>query len=207
MTVDTFIAAIASLSLVWLIPLAMVLLGTLIYAVYNDEFSPPTFGAAGCIIALHFWSDVPLIEFFTNNYNLILKYTAYYFGIGVLWSLVKWYFFLVNSKCTYKAQKTAFLSKISKQGAHIAEAAKEGRIHSECIKDWIAEVNRNRLIPKASDHKSRIATWMMYWALSMIGTLVGDWLQKLWEAIYKLFGSVYDRMTKMVYGNEYFGEK
>ena len=206
MTVDIFTGALAGLSLLWLVPLTLTILGSIIYAVYNDEFYPPIIGALGSLVALHFWSDVPVLAFLKTNYVLILKYTAYYFGIGIVWSFVKWYFFLLKAKDEYQRRKKEFLSTLLKKEAHVANEAREGKIHPAYQKEWVKEAKMYKLVPKASDNKARITTWMMYWSFSMIGTLLGDWLSQLWNAIYNLFGNMYDRISKAVFGDEYFGE-
>lgn len=206
MTTDVIMGALAGLSLFWLIPLSVIIFGSIIYAVYNDEFYPPVIGVTISLAALHFWSNVPLLDFFRSNYLSIIKYTAYYFAIGVVWSFVKWYFFLLKARDNYKQEKSKFILGLTGKEAHVAAEARVGKIHPSYAKDWLSKVKMYKLVPKASDNKSKIVTWMMYWLFSMIGTLFGDWLSQIWNAIYGLFGNMYDRISKAVFGDEYFGE-
>lgn len=207
MTIDIITNALAGLSLLWLIPLSLVIIGSTVYAVYQDEFYPPIVGIIGSLFALHFWSSVPVLDFILTNYVLILKYTIYYFSVGLVWSFIKWYFFLLKARDKYQKHKKEFLDKLMKKEAHVAEDAKNGKINPAYQKEWLSDVRIYKLVPKASDNKARITTWMMYWSFSMIGTLLGDWLTQLWNALYNLFGNLYDKITKLVFGDEYFGEE
>ena len=54
---------------------------------------------------------------------------------------------------------------------------------------------------KAGDHKMIIISWMALWPFSMLGTLIADFLIHLWESIYKVLSSLYQRISDKVLGN------
>lgn len=50
-------------------------------------------------------------------------------------------------------------------------------------------------VPQASENKERIMTWMYLWPFSMLGTLVSEFLFKIWDRIYDAMGEVYNSIA------------
>lgn len=181
----------------------------IIYAVHEDEFLPPIFGLALGVAVLHFGSDLPVIEYIKHNYQDIITYAVYYVLVGLVWSVVKWYLFLLKEKQRMIDRKVIFISNLKhlkRSGSHLVTPEESTQIEQGIFpqfvkEDWKVELKRANLPPKSSDHKKRITTWMMYWVMSVLGTVLGDFLSQAFNAIYNLMSSLYDRMSKHVFGN------
>lgn len=171
------------------------------YAVKEDEFWPPLIGVIVGFAVLHFFSSVPVLTYVKANYVQILTYGAYYMGIGIIWSFVKWYLFLIKKKKEYTTLRSDFLRK--------NKLSSLANMPEEVGAAWGRELRYKNFPPKASDNKSRITTWMVYWAFSMLGTFLGDFLTQFFDTIYRMFGNLYDRMTNLVWkdmGDEFIPE-
>jgi len=183
--------------------IAAVLLGTIIYAVYNEEFQWPLIGALVGVATLHWFSDIPVWLYIKTNYVTMLTYVGYYLVIGVVWSFVKWYMYLLKEKDRYVDLRKTFLSDDNRYFKDLDESEKEialkGKMPTSLVKEWASRLRSNKLPPTAADNKGRITTWMIYWTFSMVGTLFGDWLKDLFNIIYNLFGNVYDKISGSVF--------
>ncbi len=197
---------------------AAVMLGTIIYAVYNEEFQWPLIGALVGVATLHWFSDIPVWLYIKTNYATMLTYVAYYLVIGVVWSFVKWYMFLLREKDSYTEMRDKFFKEMANKADQLAvrwskdeetviKASEikakflNGEFPNEKAKQaWKSKIEYKEFPPKASTNKSRITTWMIYWTFSMVGTFFGDWLKDLFNFIYNLFGNVYDKISHSVFG-------
>lgn len=54
-------------------------------------------------------------------------------------------------------------------------------------------------IPKATEHKSKISIWVVYWPVSLVWSLVNDFVKKFIRTLITQFRVVYDNITKMAY--------
>lgn len=126
-------------------------------------------------LGFYFYPGIKLIDISIINVILI---SVIYLFIGLGWSLFKWYKYV---KFKYKYYKDQVDYKTSR-GQTIGEGL----------------INYNR--PVASQNKSSIIAWMLYWPFSVLryvlGSLVGDLLEAIFSAVEKRFDSI----TAKVYG-------
>lgn len=82
-----------------------------------------------------------------------------YFLIGTIWSVVKWYFFLLNKRDKFLEDK----------------------------KQWDSSNHARPLfasVPEVRYYKKSILTWMTYWPFSMVWTLLDDPVRRAFNLIY-----------------------
>lgn len=103
-----------------------------------------------------------------NPETLFLCFFGYIL-IGVIWSFVKWYFYLISLKENLTTQKW--------ENVYISQKDKFN----------------------AKYNKERIVNWMLYWPISALWTLVNQPLRKLFNRIYvgveKQFQKISDKVT------------
>lgn len=97
-------------------------------------------------------------------------YIVLYLLVGVLWSVVKWYFYVNDRAREHKRRKAKFGSQYSERGY--------GQI----------------TVPQVNEHKSDIIRWMTYWPFSLIFTLINDPFRRLFEFIYR---QIHDSLQAM----------
>ncbi len=54
-------------------------------------------------------------------------------------------------------------------------------------------------IPQASDNKSRIIRWLSYWPVSIVWTLIDDFITKIFTEIYNTFSGYYQKIADSVF--------
>lgn len=97
-----------------------------------------------------------------------------YIGIGIIWSIFKWYFFLQN-------KKDYFLKKKEREGKNFEFDARD--------------------IPQAKRNKSRIITWMSYWPFSMLWTLINEPVKKTFRFIYSKIEGLFQKMSNSTFND------
>lgn len=93
-----------------------------------------------------------------------------YLVLGVVWAIVKWYFYLLN--------KREYLTD---------------RLKNSIINDL------DNYIPAAKENKSRIMSWMMYWPFSGIWTLINDPIRKAFQVVYRNIEIFFDKMSASIF--------
>lgn len=52
--------------------------------------------------------------------------------------------------------------------------------------------------PKASENKSTLFWWAVFWPINLVWTLVADVAREAWDWLYRKFGAIYDRLAKAI---------
>lgn len=101
-----------------------------------------------------------------------------YFAIGALWSVAKWFLFLLKLRDQLKENIASWEKrKQQKQGPK----------------------PRRPEASFATNSKGRIMGWIGHWPFSMLGSLIGDILTRILKSIYNVLSGVYDRMSKSIF--------
>lgn len=109
--------------------------------------------------------------FIKNNPGKIFLYALLYVLIGVVWSFVKWYFFLLNRR---------------------DEMVKE-YLHNDGY--------GTPTTPTASKNKSRITTWMTYWPFSATWTLINQPIKRTFKFMYSSFEKLFSQMSTSMFSD------
>ncbi len=144
-----------------------------------------TLSLVATLAILHFFGDFNIVSAAVHNPGTAAMVAGGYFLAGTVWSVVKWWFFVRNCREEYDERKTEFLRQNGVEGTAVPDALKAkwketlgyglGRRGSRLGED---------VIPKASQHKGRITTWMCYWPWSMVWTIINDPVKRLFKQIY-----------------------
>ena len=105
-----------------------------------------------------------------NNPLTLFEIVFGYFLAGTVWSVVKWYFFLLNKRDEYIQ--------------HI----------KDFIPNNIVKKPYPPCVPVVSDYKRAIITWMIYWPFSMVCTILNDPVRRMFNFIYY---KIHDYMQSM----------
>jgi len=122
-------------------------------------------------LLVHFFTKVNVITFIRENAGYIAELGAIYIGVGLAWSLAKWFFFVRD----IREQYLAFLEE--------KKAGKKA--------NWF----HTDVPPKASRHKGEIISWIGYWPISIVWTLFDDFLTKVFRHVYDLFAGTFQRIS------------
>jgi hypothetical protein len=128
------------------------------------------------------WTFAQVLTWTMKHTLDLVIYVSSYLAIGVVWSIFKWYLFVLNSANEYRA----LIAKYN--------ALPEPRPSWE-------EYSRYSDIPDANiaSNKTLITDWIAFWWFSVINTILGDWMHQLVVAAYNLVSNVYNAITKHIY--------
>lgn len=155
--------------------IALILVGV-ITAIY-ESFVGTTILMIGTGVLYHYTKQ-NVWHLIVANYQTILMFTPVYLTIGVGWSFIKWFLFLIGFKKFRQANvdlyKSGLFCTTFYKGLHITD------------------------VPKASNFKSDIIAWMCWWPFSIIGTLISDPIRKFFTFMYNTFSGAYQRMADKI---------
>lgn len=156
-----------------------------------------------------------------NPLSVVFAFFAYVL-LGSVWSVVKWYFFVLNIRDKYKAQIESItksfndnIKRLNNNRIELVEnknrpdkstlqkadydhdiASLDNRIKStETELKYKLESTKESYMPEVKKHKSLILTWMFYWPFSAIWTVVNDPIRRVFQRVYVGLETVYQRIT------------
>lgn len=201
----------------------IVLTAVIIAAVFLIEFEKWTATTLCLVSTIGLWFWLSGTNFFTwiaENWTAMLAYVGIYLVIGVIWSFVKWFSFLVGFRDKYAELKAKDESSVKK--AHTAwfrqhklnpngqvpeqlQTEYDQYMRTEHWTPWRGEShyygNPLDRRPQASENKSRIVAWISFWPFSLVGTLFNDPIRKLINWIFNSLKDTYQAMSNRVLPN------
>ena len=133
-----------------------------------------------------------VLSFVQTHTKLTVLYILSYFGIGFAWSVFKW--------------AKQFLDANSKELAKIA--AKESKTPYEVYLDYLKDCEKGIWRDEYKLYKNLVnfdllsrangvATWILWWPLSIIEYILGDLLVDLGKLIVRVFKRVYAKAVEI----------
>jgi hypothetical protein len=157
------------------------------------------------LVAHHFWPDVPsVLSWVAANGVFTLVYVLAYLAVGVGWSFIKWFSYLMGFRDSFREQKEAFCTK---NGLDPKQPIPEDRLaqfdqHLSSNVSW-GERHRGQLLsrerPRAAKSKARITAWMAFWPFSVVGTVLNDPVRRLFNFLFTNFKALYQKMADHVF--------
>lgn len=138
----------------------------------------------------HLTLDLNVGTWLLHNWQFGIAGFVSYLGVGVVWTFFKWWRFARLSR-----------AKIIEWLDHNSIYPGETTDHFYRKAPGPAQYKDGKFSLEASSHKGRIISWLAMWPFSVIGTLVGDLLFRLWETIYEMFSGVYQRISDLVFAD------
>jgi hypothetical protein len=179
----------------WVLTGVLVTFVLLIFLVELEYFGWSTLLMIATIASVQFLHVADIWEWAKQNYVLTLVCIVMYLLLGVVWSFAKWIFFLRKFNRKRLEAVAAF-------------AAKQGdkRVGSETQKEVVSYLlNQGRYKntflsqrPIAAEYKGTIIAWMIWWPISMIGTLLNDPVRELFNFIYEKLSGLYQKAADRI---------
>lgn len=160
----------------WFWFLSSIIFVLMIILAENETGFWPTVLMIGTIVLMHFANNGIIFSWINTNPWSFLIYVFLYFLIGVVWSFIKWYFYLANKRDEIKED----IKNNSNIDYHLT------RFDSTL---------------DATYNKRNIIRWMSYWPFSLIWTLMNDPIRKMFKIIYTYFSNLYQKMSNHMFKN------
>jgi len=118
-----------------------------------------------------------------------------YVALGIAWSVGKWTLFVkeVFENFTTFKKKLENSNKfkpeeiIKKLSAKFQPYGRDGATLESIVEE---------IKPEASDKKSLIVSWIAYWPISVLATLLNDPFRRFFEWVYENISGLYDKITE-----------
>jgi hypothetical protein len=149
-----------------------------------------------------------LVAYASQHAVATLLYAVGYVVVGIAWSFVKWFSFLMGARDKYRDWKIRFLTGENLDPTSSIPAGKAAdfkkfiqQSNGYSYHDPVADlVNGKR--PRAANNKARIVSWMSLWPCSFVGTLLNDPVRRLFNYLFNAFKSLYQKMSDKVFSKD-----
>lgn len=179
---------------VWLAIALLVLLIMMFVSVEQEKPMTSTACTIAAVWALNYFN---IVNVHTWSFFSILMWSAIYLAVGLLWSFIRWNFWLKNwteeSKQRIKEQKGSFLRTHSKFDSEV--------IPPELKEEWLKFASRHDgyrsfTSPDVMQNKSRILLWAVYWPFSMCWTIIDEPIMKFFRWIlFTVLGGAFQKVS------------
>ena len=155
-----------------------------VICVHKEEYAPYSFCLAvlyvihSWVVGDNWWAPVTNI---TNDFGGFLFGVFQYFFVGLTWSVGKWYFYTLAIRDKVRNgewKDLRFSESKNTKGTNYRPRASY-----------------------ASENKERIMGWIAFWPLSVIDTLLGDWLYRVTQFLYHRLINVYNAVDNLVWND------
>lgn len=155
-----------------------------------------------------------------------LEFAGVYLIIGVVWSFIKWFSYLVkyredwqkaknadadNKKLWIELKKEDLVSGLSFNQNVRYKNRNEDNLFAPPSNDeeWeqyykanypsYEKLSRKFKKPLASANKARITAWMAFWIFSMFGTIINDPIRRLFNFAFSSLKELYQKMSDKIF--------
>ena len=119
-----------------------------------------------------------------------------YIAAGLVWSLCKWKFYIMGQR---RKIEEVINEANEYYGARPEEKVNRSRfIHAGLTK---AGMDFPITAPKPGQHKTRIVSWMIWWPLSLVWTMLDDPLRRAFMALYERFSGLFQKISDHEFRN------
>jgi hypothetical protein len=126
-----------------------------------------------CLTAL--FARIDLVTVIASHPWGTALWVGAYFVIGFIWSFAKWWIFVNSIAEKYRVKREEFIGNYTAQY--------QSAVPSQSLA-WNLEVLRSGIEkPTVAKYKSKITVWVMYWPLSVIWSLIDDFVKKAFRQI------------------------
>ncbi len=162
----------------WSIIFLVLLIGCCSWAEFAESESGTALITIAGLIGLYFITTPSGAAYTWMGDNLVgtAFYIAAYFGIGAVYSVVKWWRYLLNRIDKFKEQNTP-----------------DSYNYTSRLEDFIAGT------PTFTRRKSLISLWIGYWPVSVVWTLINDPITKLINFIFSQLRGMYESIAQHVF--------
>ena len=159
-----------------------------------DRFGWATTCLLAAVVGVQYFHVFDLLTYVQQNALQTALYALGYLGIGVAWSFVKWFSFLMAFRDRYREHKEKFSQIPLPAGADFDTAFRQYLSHR-------GHYNLTKR-PTAAENKNRITAWMSFWPFSLVGAFLNDPVRRLFSWIFNRFRGLYQDLADSIFKND-----
>lgn len=147
----------------------------------------------GC--CLQFFGNVDFLGYFWNHPWHIAIIVGVYFLFGGIWGSVKWWIFCRDRLEEYEETKKEFLRSKGLENTK--------KVPPEHRAEWKRRLEQNTSYrgrtladpPRVRDNKGRILRTMTFWPISLIWSMINDFVKRVFKEIYRKIAGYLQRIA------------
>lgn len=171
----------------WVALVALLVVITVV--VESESGTWATVVTVASLLGINYLYKLSLFTLAVSNPSHTLGLLLVYLVAGVVWSFIKWYFYLHERLKEFNESQAEFLK--GNEATEMTPALAAKFTNSYIYKN----------IPVAKEHKADLTRWATYWPFSLIGSLLNDVVRKTWVYIFDLLQSTYQRMADSMFAS------
>lgn len=157
------------------------------------------------VAAAFWWFSIDPVSIAKNHWQEALIYIGAYLAGGVVWAVIKWWFFLSNIREDFdewvakKKEEDAFHEKAKAAGRNVGE-------HNPW-KSTDFSIGYNKSFPPlVREWKGKITGWMIMWPFSAVWTMINDPVRKFFNWTYRVLSGVLQSMNDRQFADIHNGK-
>jgi hypothetical protein len=152
------------------------------------------------VLFMQFIAKANIFSFAVEHPWKLVLYILGYFVLGFVWSFVKWWLFVNTAAEKYNEKRAEFLKEYSPRWSAVPDDIRSPSRERNKQSEWESYVTRNKLSkPMASKHKGKITVWVMYWPVSLVWSLLDDFIKKMIRQIITMFQKFYQFISDQAF--------
>jgi len=189
-----------------------------IMAFSENEKNVMAFISLAAFVVIMEWAGTTnILHTITSDPLYIVKWTAMYFVIGSIWSIVKWFSYVRNKAERFGELKLEYIKKVNRNGKEraknpdydftpievdvktvIPESSKDDFLSFLRDKYYLG-YSEDSILPLASNNKDRLVSWIIWWPTSALWTLINDPIRKIAEKLYAGMQGIYSKISQQAF--------
>ena len=159
------------------------------------------FGFLTAGVVAHFLG-YPVLVFLKEHLSDIPLWFGAYVLLGIPWAFSKWWMFALRARTRLKEWMVAHPAPVD-DGKFTADEMerKVAMYRSGVPRPVVYNPKTGKFSLDASEHKGRITTWLALWPFSIVGTILDDFLVRLWENLYEALSTSFQRVSDSVFSD------
>lgn len=159
------------------------------------------FGATASVLVfgalLQLCGDVNITGYIASHPYQVAMYVLGYFVVGALWGTAKWWLYVKDRLEEYEEVKTDWLRGKGETNTRVIPEALKGE-----WKTYLQNSYQYRSLataPVVKDNKARVLRWMTFWWVSMVWSLINDFVKRIFKAIYHRMVDTLQAISDRIY--------
>lgn len=157
------------------------------------------------LIFMQLFVKVNMVEYSIKHPVNALLYVLGYIILGFGWSFIKWWLYVNKSADKYKEKRYEWLLKQKDirvpKGQEIPEITIDTPVPDFLIEEWKRHAPICVNSTEVHENKGKISIWIIYWPVSMIWSVINDFIKKFIKTVIMKLRVVYDSITKLAFKN------
>ena len=164
---------------------------------------------------LQWFGNVDIISYLRANPMFIVSCLGDHFAPGAVWCIIKWRIFCRDRLEDYEEARAKFLKERGQPAgtkvvpvelrAEWKEAVENSGKYGYGYSGYKVSTKISADPPQVREYKSQIMRWMTFWVISMIWSLINDFVKRVFRSIYlklaTFLQSISDKMWRNVKGD------